>query len=265
MSEDRVLLVLKRRRWSVGQKVVVAMSRGHQKITLHESEITKIGRKWVTLKGYHGRFDMETGWIDGGDYLSPGRVWTSKEEYEAEVAADAAWKELRDLFGRCGSRPSHMSEPEIRTMLAALSDPPKTVGGGSSRDHAPAASDGQGNPALATPYAERRGAVRWPKPGDRMVFMNRNGYEGERADAARTFEPGQVLTVARCEVGSFSHSLWFAEDDRRGWNGVMFELEGEPERYPLPADGVGRAPRPPVVDGDSSRDEQSPPPRTGEG
>ena len=75
-----------------------------------------------------------------------------------------------------------------------------------------------------------------------MRFMNRNGYDGEREAAAKVFRPDDILTVTRCEVGSWSHSVWFGEDPTgRGWNGVMFEFVGEPERYPLPA--------PPQADG----------------
>ena len=76
---------------------------------------------------------------------------------------------------------------------------------------------------------------RFPGPGDRMKFMNRNGYDHERDAAAKVFNTADTLTVKRCEVGNWSHSLWFEEAPERGWNGVMFEFIDRPERYPLPA------------------------------
>jgi hypothetical protein len=108
---------------------------------------------------------------------------------------------------------------------------PEPAGGGSySTDIAVAAASSRSTGETPCQSEE----VRWPKPGDRMKFMNRNGYEGERAEAAKLFAPDQVLIVKRCSVGSWSHSLWFEGYERRGWNGVMFEFIDGLERYPLP-------------------------------
>lgn len=62
----------------------------------------------------------------------------------------------------------------------------------------------------------------WPKPGDKMRFLGRNGDDHERAAALEVMSPGDVFTVASCHVHSWEHSVRF-EELGGCWNGVMFE------------------------------------------
>ena len=64
---------------------------------------------------------------------------------------------------------------------------------------------------------------RWPRKGDTMRFLNRNGYDFEREAAAKVMTEGQTFTVKQCRVGEFSHSVQF-EEITGTWNGVMFAM-----------------------------------------
>lgn len=61
----------------------------------------------------------------------------------------------------------------------------------------------------------------WPKAGDKMRFLNRNGYEGERERAAKVFAMDRDYTVKSISIGSWSSSIYF-EEVEFGWNSVMF-------------------------------------------
>jgi hypothetical protein len=76
----------------------------------------------------------------------------------------------------------------------------------------------------ATPPDERAvEALRWPQPGDKMRFLNKNGYPDELQAAQIVFAPWAVYTVKSCDVGSFDHRITFEGIDGR-WNGVMFDF-----------------------------------------
>lgn len=58
--------------------------------------VTAVGRKWLTLDIGHGmRADKLTLSIDGGSYSSPGKLWPSQADYEAESARQSALYGLR--------------------------------------------------------------------------------------------------------------------------------------------------------------------------
>lgn len=76
---------------------------------------------------------------------------------------------------------------------------------------------------------------RWPKPGDKMRFLGKNGYPFELEEAMKVMSPGDVFTVKSGSVGGFSNSIRFAEIDG-SWNGVMFEFV-TPMTAPVPSDG----------------------------
>lgn len=80
----------------VGDAVFVASAEG-RRVAHFEATITAVARKWATM-GPHGRFDRETGAVDGGKYSSTGRVWRSRADYEAHTRLSAAWADIkRDL------------------------------------------------------------------------------------------------------------------------------------------------------------------------
>lgn len=95
---------------TLGQKLWLAPA--HSRRGAYEVEVTKIGRRWAELSGNNGRVDMETLWLDGGEYSSPGRCWLSREEYEDYRAADIAWNAL--FYQQHRSRPPSVTAAAIR-------------------------------------------------------------------------------------------------------------------------------------------------------
>ncbi len=69
---------------------------------------------------------------------------------------------------------------------------------------------------------------RWPAKGDTMTFLGENGYQHERDEALKAFTIGTSYTVVKCDVGGWSHSVYF-EEVAGGWNGVMFSIDGADE------------------------------------
>lgn len=108
--------------WTLGQRVVVARSRGRASVDrLGEATIIKLGRKWATLDDDYGRFDIDTGALDGAGYSSSGSVWASRAEYDAAVALSDGWHALsRDLYGFTFRQPPAHMTPEIIAQVRAL-------------------------------------------------------------------------------------------------------------------------------------------------
>lgn len=86
-----------------------------------EVTITKIGRKWAQLSGNHGRMDIKSYWIDGGQDTSPGRCWISKEVYEAELSRQKAWIVLYEMVWPKYRAPDGISTDAINSMIELLS------------------------------------------------------------------------------------------------------------------------------------------------
>lgn len=63
----------------------------------------------------------------------------------------------------------------------------------------------------------------WPRRGDKMRFLGKNGYAQELESAKRTFAEGGIYEVENCEVGDSHHVVGFKGVPGRH-NGVMFEL-----------------------------------------
>jgi hypothetical protein len=82
--------------------------------------------------------------------------------------------------------------------------------------------------ALPIPKKVEERIYRWPKRGDKMHFLNRNGYDGERTRAAEIFDTNQSYTVKSISIGSWSSLIYFEEVDG-GWNSVMFDFAEENE------------------------------------
>lgn len=60
------------------------------------------------------------------------------------------------------------------------------------------------------------------KVGDRVRFLNRNGYEIQRVKARLYFKEGDILTVAKVDVGAWDSTYAF-EGFAGNHNTVMFE------------------------------------------
>lgn len=85
--------------------------------------ITKIGRRWANITRGLGRVDVNTLWVDGAGYTSPGRCWLSKDDWETEQLRQLAWRELED-FVRSNHRAPPVSEPVIREAIKLLTGTP---------------------------------------------------------------------------------------------------------------------------------------------
>lgn len=117
---------------TVGQELwFVPHERGREKP--RALKVMKVGRKWAEVgftiglpdnKNYGphswGRIDVKTLWADGGQYISPGRCWASREAWEAEKNRQATWRALRSKFERQGPAPDGMSEDAMRQIEALL-------------------------------------------------------------------------------------------------------------------------------------------------
>lgn len=80
-----------------------------------EVTVTAIGRRWVSIAdmGYgNARFDKGTLEVDGGEYSSPGRIFLSRDDFNAERERAELLKELRRLA-------SEYSNPYTLTQLRA--------------------------------------------------------------------------------------------------------------------------------------------------
>ena len=75
----------------VGQKLYFPGSKFARE---RELTITWIGRIWATTERDRERLNLETLYIDGGAYSSPGRVWLSKAEWDAYANVQLAWNNL---------------------------------------------------------------------------------------------------------------------------------------------------------------------------
>ena len=72
-----------------------------------------------------------------------------------------------------------------------------------------------------TPVSAPVGVEKWPEPGDKMQFLDRNGYDVELETARKVFTKGQVVTVKKFDLGGWCSSITFEELSGK-WNSVMF-------------------------------------------
>lgn len=63
----------------------------------------------------------------------------------------------------------------------------------------------------------------FPRRGNRMRFLDQNGYDREREEARKVMKKGDVFTVKSCNVGRERSSMEFVELAGH-WNTVMFEF-----------------------------------------
>lgn len=85
-----------------------------------EVTVIKVGHKWVTLDIGNPPYRMAKGEmsVDGKGYMSPGRCYLSREEYESEVAVLAAWCDLVTLINT--RSPDGMTLEKIKEIKSLL-------------------------------------------------------------------------------------------------------------------------------------------------
>lgn len=93
----------------------------------HYVTVKKIGRKWADI-GQRDRISLETLVADGGNFMSPGSCYLSKEEHEQMIARSVRWARIqrfaRDQYGR----PDFIDEAALSILegvlrLASLGQP----------------------------------------------------------------------------------------------------------------------------------------------
>lgn len=67
----------------------------------------------------------------------------------------------------------------------------------------------------------------YSRPGTKVKFLGRNGYDFQLKDACKIFETGQILTVRDINVSEFSSTVVFEEYPERSFNVVMFGKVGK--------------------------------------
>jgi hypothetical protein len=113
-------------KYEVGQKLVAVYTLNRKDPAIYPATLTKIGRKWVhfeTERNGTDRFDPDGGWIDGGQYTSPGKVYPSKEAYELEVTRNEAWDRLRKVVSAEWSCPGYVTLKEVEDMVGLIEGP----------------------------------------------------------------------------------------------------------------------------------------------
>lgn len=78
----------------VGMDVFVVTT-AYRTLRTTTATIVKVGRKWATLNGCIGRFDITTWRLDGGNYSSPGTCYPSEQEYLAQQELIKSWSEFK--------------------------------------------------------------------------------------------------------------------------------------------------------------------------
>lgn len=86
----------------------------------HEMTVEHIGRLWAATKDRY-RIELTTLEVDGGPYSSPGRVWLSRDECEAETALDARWRKLYARFAYSG-RPRGLNDALLTALEASFAE-----------------------------------------------------------------------------------------------------------------------------------------------
>lgn len=74
-------------------------------------EITKVGRKWVYLKGGE-RFDRQTMCIDGGGWASHARIYPNLEAHERDLRRFRLWRRIKDAAWQ-GSPPANLTLADL--------------------------------------------------------------------------------------------------------------------------------------------------------
>lgn len=89
----------------VGQRLwfVRGVNRSRYGVNDYFVEITKIGRKWATVAKVNdddtlfsktNRICLQSLWMDGGDYISHGKCYVSKADYQAKEHLCKCWDAL---------------------------------------------------------------------------------------------------------------------------------------------------------------------------
>lgn len=91
---------------------------GHRESASRQVVVTKVGKKWAELD-CPMRICLKTWEVDGGNYMSPGHCWESKEEYDAFQLLHKSWWAFADSI-RKSKPPAGMTVERIREAASVL-------------------------------------------------------------------------------------------------------------------------------------------------
>lgn len=107
----------------VGARFFLVEPRRSRQTYTSTVEVTKLGRKWATIRRVdengdlaridYGRFDIATGRLDGGHFSSPGRVWNDEAEYREHMRAEGLWADLNNALRHRFSKPDGLTAIDI--------------------------------------------------------------------------------------------------------------------------------------------------------
>lgn len=104
------------RKFRIGQTLYFVPIRGSR---LFETTISSVGHRWIYTTNQRLRVDKETLIADGGKYDSPGRCYTSKEEYDLHVKTMERWKDFKNMLaGVCYH--DNLTLEDIEAMIVIL-------------------------------------------------------------------------------------------------------------------------------------------------
>ncbi len=92
----------------------------------HEVTVISIGRKWAVVRardfpnGVTSRVEIQTGCVDGGEYVSPARCWASRGAYESDRVLRAAWDYFRKAMEHEYSPPAGATVERIEAARKLL-------------------------------------------------------------------------------------------------------------------------------------------------
>lgn len=106
----------------VGQKLFYVPKQSYgQQPEPYEVTVVSVGRKWATVQSSQNAWDkikigIESMAADGGQYLSPGACWYSRELWEESIEAKKLWDAFRKEVESMFNPPKQLSLQEIKTL-----------------------------------------------------------------------------------------------------------------------------------------------------
>jgi len=79
--------------FEIGQKVLF-VRKTRVGVNFVEKEITKIGKRWVSVQPHDDKFDKNTLEVYAGNYTSEYSVYLSKEHYEETMKLQDEWRDF---------------------------------------------------------------------------------------------------------------------------------------------------------------------------
>ena len=104
--------------FEIGQKVLFVRTTSAG-VEFNEKEITKIGKRWVSVQPYDDKFDKDTLEVYAGNYTSDYSVYFSKEHYDEVMKLRGQWRDFHSKI--TWSVPEGMTLEKLNKLKELLS------------------------------------------------------------------------------------------------------------------------------------------------